>query len=71
MSLDLLMGYTGLPSLGHAAFLGMGSYSAGLIALNSASRCRSLGRPRLGKRRARRFLRRALAPQQPHTASTS
>lgn len=34
MSLDLLMGYTGLPSLGHAAFLGMGSYSAGLIALN-------------------------------------
>jgi branched-chain amino acid transport system permease protein len=34
MSLDLLMGYTGLPSLGHAAFLGMGSYSAGLIALH-------------------------------------
>jgi branched-chain amino acid transport system permease protein len=34
MSLDLLMGYAGLPSLGHAAFLGMGSYAAGLVALN-------------------------------------
>jgi branched-chain amino acid transport system permease protein len=34
MSLDLLMGYAGLPSLGHAAFLGMGSYAAGLAALN-------------------------------------
>jgi branched-chain amino acid transport system permease protein len=34
MSLDLMMGYAGLPSLGHAAFLGMGSYTAGLTALN-------------------------------------
>jgi ABC-type branched-subunit amino acid transport system ATPase component/ABC-type branched-subunit amino acid transport system permease subunit len=31
MSLDLLMGYAGLPSLGHAAFFGMGAYAAGLI----------------------------------------
>ena len=28
MSLDLLMGYTGLPSLGQAAYFGMGSYTA-------------------------------------------
>ncbi len=30
MSLDLLMGYAGLPSLGHAAFFGIGAYAAGL-----------------------------------------
>ena len=31
MSLDLLIGYTGLPSLGHAAFFGTGAYSAGIF----------------------------------------
>jgi ABC-type branched-subunit amino acid transport system ATPase component/ABC-type branched-subunit amino acid transport system permease subunit len=31
MSLDLLMGYAGLPSLGHAAFFGVGAYAAGLV----------------------------------------
>lgn len=31
MSLDVLMGYTGLPSLGHAAFYGMGAYASGLM----------------------------------------
>lgn len=34
MSLDLLVGWTGLPSLGHAAFFGMGAYTAGLISLH-------------------------------------
>ncbi len=33
MSLDLLLGYTGLASLGHAAFFGSGAYAAGLVAL--------------------------------------
>jgi branched-chain amino acid transport system permease protein len=33
MSLDLLLGYTGLFSLGHAAFLGVGSYAAGMLML--------------------------------------
>jgi branched-chain amino acid transport system permease protein len=33
-SLDLLVGYAGLPSLGHAAFLGLGSYAAGLTAIH-------------------------------------
>ncbi len=33
MSLDLLVGYTGLLSLGHAAFFGIGAYAAGLAAL--------------------------------------
>jgi branched-chain amino acid transport system permease protein len=32
MSLDLLIGYTGLISLGHAAFFGMGAYAAGVAA---------------------------------------
>jgi len=31
MSLDLLMGYTGLVSFGHAAFLGLGAYSTALL----------------------------------------
>ncbi|MGY1710569.1 branched-chain amino acid ABC transporter permease [Geodermatophilus sp. SYSU D00758] len=32
MSLDLLVGITGLPSLGHAAWFGIGAYTAGLVA---------------------------------------
>ncbi len=31
MSLDLLLGYTGLPSLGHAAYLGLGAYGVGVL----------------------------------------
>jgi branched-chain amino acid transport system permease protein len=31
MSLDLLLGYTGLPSLGHAAYLGLGAYSVAIL----------------------------------------
>lgn len=33
MSLDLLVGYTGLQSLGHAAYFGMAAYTAALLAL--------------------------------------
>lgn len=32
MSLDLILGYTGIVSLGHAAFFGFGAYTAALIA---------------------------------------
>lgn len=31
MSLDLLLGYTGLPSFGHAAFFGLGAYTAAYL----------------------------------------
>lgn len=31
MSLDLILGYTGLASLGHAAYLGLGAYSVGVL----------------------------------------
>jgi branched-chain amino acid transport system permease protein len=33
MSLDLLLGYTGLPSLGHAAYFGATAYTVGLLSL--------------------------------------
>jgi branched-chain amino acid transport system permease protein len=33
MSLDLLLGYTGLPSLGHAAYFGQGAYTVALLQL--------------------------------------
>src|SRR5881397_890348 len=31
MSLDIILGYTGLASLGHAAYLGLGAYSVGIL----------------------------------------
>ena len=33
MSLDILLGYTGLPSLGHAAFFGVASYTVGILSV--------------------------------------
>jgi len=34
LSLDLLLGYAGIVSLGHAAFFGLGAYTAGLFAMH-------------------------------------
>ena len=34
VSLDLLVGVTGLPSLGHAAYFGSGAYAAGWVTIN-------------------------------------
>ena len=31
MSLDLLLGFTGLMSLGHAAFFGLGAYAVAIL----------------------------------------
>jgi branched-chain amino acid transport system permease protein len=36
MSLDLLLGYAGLPSFGHAAFLGLGAYAAAILSARLA-----------------------------------
>lgn len=36
MSLDLLVGYCGLVTLGHAAFFGLGAYAAGIFALRAS-----------------------------------
>jgi branched-chain amino acid transport system permease protein len=37
MSLDLLVGYCGLITLGHAAFFGIGAYAAGILALRASA----------------------------------
>lgn len=37
VSLDLLVGVTGLPSLGHAAYFGVGAYTAGWVSLNTTA----------------------------------
>src|SRR6201995_4519037 len=34
LSLDLILGYAGIVSLGHAAFFGIGAYSAGLLSVH-------------------------------------
>lgn len=34
LSLDLILGYAGIVSLGHAAFFGLGAYTAGLLAVH-------------------------------------
>jgi branched-chain amino acid transport system permease protein len=34
LSLDLILGYAGIVSLGHAAFFGIGAYAAGLLSLH-------------------------------------
>jgi branched-chain amino acid transport system permease protein len=34
LSLDLILGYAGIVSLGHAAFFGLGAYSAGLLSVH-------------------------------------
>lgn len=37
LSLDLIIGYAGILSLGHAAFFGLGAYAAGLFSLHASS----------------------------------
>jgi branched-chain amino acid transport system permease protein len=37
LSLDLVLGYAGIVSLGHAAFFGVGAYTAGLLAVHGWS----------------------------------
>ena len=34
VSLDLILGYAGIASLGHTAFFGAGAYAAGLFAIH-------------------------------------
>src|SRR5437867_11047641 len=34
MSLDLIMGYTGMVSFGHAAYFGLGAYASALVLLH-------------------------------------
>ena len=45
MSLDFVMGYGGMVSLGHATFLGAGAYTAGALTYHSLDGSRLLGIP--------------------------
>lgn len=45
MSLDFVMGYGGMVSLGHATFLGVGAYTAGALTYHSLDGSRLLGIP--------------------------
>ena len=70
ISVDLLLGYTGLLSFGHAAFWGTSAYTTGLIASHSGAAVPGRDPRRRGRRdgagRADRLPRRSSAP-----ASTS
>ena len=55
VSLDLILGYAGIVSLGHAAFFGMGAYAAGLLAVHGWGEPLSRPRRRRRGRRARRL----------------
>lgn len=45
ISLDLLIGYTGLVSFGHAAFLGVGAYTVGILSFHAYEGSTILGFP--------------------------
>lgn len=45
VSLDLLVGYTGLVSLGHAAYLGIGAYVVGILSFHAAEGSTLFGVP--------------------------
>jgi ABC-type branched-subunit amino acid transport system permease subunit len=53
LSLDLILGYAGIVSLGHAAFFGVGAYCAGLLACTASSPTRGASRCLAGLRRPR------------------
>ena len=58
LSLDLILGYAGIISLGHAAFFGFGAYAAGLLAKHAIVTEPVLGARRRGPRRGGARLRR-------------
>ena len=43
-SLNLIMGYGGMMSFGHAAYLGIGGYAVGILALRASAPASSSGR---------------------------
>ena len=59
LSLDLILGYAGIVSLGHAAFFGIGAYTAGLALQIRLGRAAHRAHRRGGCRRPRRLCRRA------------
>ncbi len=53
ISLDLILGYAGILSLGQAAFFGVGAYAAGLVAKHEHRQRAGAGARRRGLRRRR------------------
>ena len=53
LSLDLILGYAGIISLGHAAFFGLGAYAAGLLAKYGVIARADAGAARAGRSRRR------------------
>ena len=54
VSLNLIMGYGGMVSFGHAAYLGLGGYAVGIWPRKASARVSSNGRWRLRSRRCSR-----------------
>ena len=54
LSLDLVLGYAGIVTLGHAAFFGVGAYAAGIYAVHVSRRAVVRPAGRGGRRRRRR-----------------
>ena len=67
LSLDLVLGYAGIVTLGHAAFFGVGAYAAGIFAAHGS------GEPLTGllRRRRRRGCRRLARPAWSSCARTA
>jgi ABC-type branched-subunit amino acid transport system permease subunit len=53
LSLDLVLGYAGIVTLGHAAFFGAGAYTVGILAQHAAGTSRSPDSSRLRSLQAR------------------
>ena len=53
-SLNLVLGYGGMVSFGHAAFFGAGAYIVGILAVEESPACGSPGRRRSRWRRSPR-----------------
>ena len=54
-SLNLVLGYGGMVSFGHAAFFGAGAYIVGILAFEGIAACGSPGRWRSPWRRSPRW----------------
>ena len=55
VSLNLIMGYGGMMSFGHAAYLGIGGYAVGILATKASAPASSSGRWRSRLRRCSRW----------------
>ena len=55
MSLNLILGFGGMMSFGHAAYLGIGGYAVGMLAIEGRASASSSGRRRSSSPRCSRW----------------